>query len=150
MVTVTVPVEAAKVTLAYAIAFLFNIGVQVVGRVRAVKAFKKLKDAGATKEKFNRYTSDIMLASDRSVGNFVEWQGIFLSLFWANALVTGKEVELGYLYVGIRFLYPILAQLGGISQGGARPLILVATLPGYYVLGRYMYLLYQEAYVANA
>ncbi|OQR89226.1 hypothetical protein ACHHYP_06406 [Achlya hypogyna] len=56
---------------------------------------EKIKDAGATTEKLNRYTSDIMLAS-------------------------------------------------------GRPLILVATLPGYYVLGRYMFLLYQEAYIASA
>ncbi|OQR95520.1 hypothetical protein THRCLA_22126 [Thraustotheca clavata] len=146
---VAVHTEAAKVTLAYAGSFLFNILIQVYGKIRAVRHFKQLKAAGATKEKFNRYTSDIMLAGDRSVGNFVEWQGIFLSLFWANALVTGKEIELGYVYVAIRLAYPILAQLGGITQAGPRPLIFLATIPGYYVLLRYMYLLYQQLYVAQ-
>ncbi|KDO20202.1 hypothetical protein SPRG_13456 [Saprolegnia parasitica CBS 223.65] len=146
MVTVVVPPAAAKVTLAYAGAFLFNILIQVVGKVRSIRAFKALKAATSTKERYNRYTSDVLIAADRSVGNFVEWQGVFLSLFWANALVTGNEIELGYVYVAIRLLYPILAHAGGVTQAGPRPLIFLATVPGYYVLARYAYLLYQALY----
>jgi hypothetical protein len=107
-----------------------------------MKAHQKAKQAGS-KEKYNRFTDPIMLASDRSVGNFIEWQGIFLSLFWVNAILTGKEMYLGWVYVGIRFLYPFLALAGGVTTKGPQPLIFVATVPGYVVLGRLSYLIYQ-------
>ncbi|CAK4648337.1 unnamed protein product [Aphanomyces euteiches] len=139
--------EAGRVTLGYAAAFLFNIVIQVRGKVVSIQKFKKAKAAGLTKEAYNRYTCDIMLAADRSVGNFVEWQGIFLSLFWTNAVVAGgKEIWLGWVYVAIRFLYPILAHSGGTKKSGITPLIAVATVPGYYVLLRYMYLIYQDLF----
>jgi hypothetical protein len=111
--------EASKVTLGFAGAFLANIGYQLYAKVPAFKAFQKAKEAGS-KEKSNRYTSDILLAADRSVGNFVEWQGIFLSLFWANAALTGEEIWLGWVYVGIRIVYPLLAHFGGITKAGAK------------------------------
>ncbi|KAF0683255.1 Aste57867_24687 [Aphanomyces stellatus] len=139
--------EAGRVMLGYAASFFFAIVMQLSAKIRAVQKFKKDKAAGTTKEKFNRYTSDTMLAGDRSVGNFIEWQGLFLVLFWTNVLVAGaQDVWLGWVYVGSRFLYPILAQLGGIKQGGPMPLIFLATVPGYYVLFHYTYLIYRTVF----
>ncbi|RHY01100.1 hypothetical protein DYB36_012819 [Aphanomyces astaci] len=133
--------------LGYVASFLFAIVMQAVSKFSAMNRHKKDKADEKSKERFNRYTSDTMLAGDRSVGNFVEWQGAFLVLFWTNIVVAGaKEVWLGWVYVGIRFLYPVLAYLGGVKQGGAQPLILLATVPGYYVLLRYMYLIYMAVY----
>ncbi|RLO11273.1 hypothetical protein DYB28_010072 [Aphanomyces astaci] len=115
--------------LGYVASFLFAIVMQAVSKFSAMNRHKKDKADEKSKERFNRYTSDRMLAGDRSVGNFVEWQGAFLVLFWTNIVVAGaKEVWLGWVYVGIRFLYPVLAYLGGVKQGGAQPLILLATL----------------------
>ncbi|ETW03154.1 hypothetical protein H310_05573 [Aphanomyces invadans] len=145
--TDVIHLEGARVMLGYVASFLFAIVMQVFSKLSAMKQHKKDKASGASKERFNRYTSDLMLAGDRSVGNFVEWQGAFLVLFWTNIVAAGaKEVWLGWVYVGIRFAYPILAYLGGIKQSGAQPLIFLATLPGYYVLFRYMYLIYVAVY----
>ncbi|ETW00876.1 hypothetical protein H310_07396 [Aphanomyces invadans] len=139
-----IPREAAQVTLGYAGAFFFNIAMQVYGKVTDLRQFQMAKAAGTIKTKYNRYASDGMLAADRSVGNFVEWQGTFLALFWTNAVVAGgKELWLGWVYVVVRMLYPILAQRGALKKHGVTPLIFVATVPGYYVLLRYMYLIYR-------
>lgn len=133
--------EASSVTLGFFGAFLINIGYQLYAKFPAIKEFQKAKKAGS-KEKFNRYTSEILLAADRSVGNFVEWQGIFLSLFWANAALTGQEIWIGWIYVGIRILYPFLAHFGGITVAGAKPIIFLSTVPGYAVLFRLAYNIY--------
>ncbi|KAF0690656.1 Aste57867_17962 [Aphanomyces stellatus] len=138
--------EAAQVTLGYAGAFLFNIFMQVHGKITAVRQFRAAKAAGGA-GKYNRYTSNLMLAADRSVGNFVEWQGTFLALFWTNALVAGgKEIWLGWVYVAARVLYPLLARAGAIKKQGVTPLIFFSTVPGYYVLLRYMYLIYHGVF----
>jgi hypothetical protein len=133
--------EAAKITLAFGGSFIFNVLVQVKAKAGAMIAHRKAKQEGS-KEKFNRYTSDAMISADRCVGNFIEWQGLFLSLFWTNAVLTGKEIWLGWIYVGVRLLYPILAINGGVTKGGAQPLIFLVTVPGYVVLTRYAYLIY--------
>jgi hypothetical protein len=134
--------EAARITFWYIVAFLFNVfGVQVYFKFSALIQHKANKAKGS-KVAFNRYTDVRILAADRSVGNFVEWMGPFLALFWVNAALTGKGLEYGWLYVGIRVLYPFLALAGGITPAGPQPLIFLATLPGYYVLGYYMYQIY--------
>jgi hypothetical protein len=142
MISDNVVKEAAKVTLGVVGAFLFNIICQVQGKTAAVAEHKKLKAAGS-KEPFNRYTSDLMIAADRSVGNFLEWQVPFCLLFWLNAFVTGKELWIGWIWVGSRILYPILARLGGITKSGPGPLIFLATCPGYAVIFRYGYLIWK-------
>jgi hypothetical protein len=142
MLTPEIIKEGGKITLAFSGAFLFNVLVQVQGKIQSAMAHKRAKQAG-TKEKYNRFSDEIMIPSDRSVGNFIEWQGLFLSLFWVNAALTGKEMWLGWVYVGIRFLYPLLAISGGVTSKGPRPLIFFATGPGYVVLLRLGYLIYK-------
>jgi len=103
---------------------------------------------------YNRYTDDGMIAADRVVGNFTEWMGAFLTLFWLSVAIVGAEVLwAGWLYVGIRVLYPFLAHAGGVTSkgtvfylffehssmtvnmvlffAGATPIIFIATIPGY-------------------
>ena len=142
MISENVVREAAKITLGFVGSYFFNIILQVQGKIAAVAEHKKLKAAGS-KEPFNRYTSDLMIAADRSVGNFLEWQVPFCLLFWLNAYLTGTELWIGWIWVGSRILYPILARLGGIKKSGAGPLILLATIPGYVVLFRYGYLIWK-------
>lgn len=135
--------EAARITLWYFVAFLINVfGVQGVLKVSAALAHKASKATTGSKVAFNRYTDVRILAGDRCVGNFVEWMGIFLALFWVNAALTGRNIDYGWMYVASRLLYPVLALSGGITPSGPKPLIFFATMPGYYVLGLYMIQIY--------
>ena len=133
--------QASQITLAYVAAFFFTIIMQARLKFKALSEHK-LQKAQGSKAVFNRYTDPTMLAADRSVGNFIEWQGPFLVLFWLNAYVSGQYVQLGWVYVAARVLYPILAANGGIGTHGPKPLIFVATLPGYAVLIFYFYTIY--------
>lgn len=137
---------AARITLSYVGTFLFAIIVQTVSKIRAMAQHKANKAQTGSKEFFNRYTDVRILAADRSVGNFVEWMGAFLTLFWLNAFLTGDRVELGWIYVASRLLYPVLAVNGGISLAGAKPIIFLATVPGYYVLITYAWTIYAHLY----
>jgi hypothetical protein len=126
-------IAASRVLLVYGSAFVFAIGIQLYCKVRAKIENKK------EGKPFNRYDSDklYLLAADRGVGNYVEWAPAFLAFFGGAMLVEGPEVaKWGYLYACCRFLYPVVAQLGGIAQKGATPLIYFATVPMYAVLVR--------------
>ena len=132
----------AKVLVGYSAAFTFAVLLQLKikkGVAREFKAKKKaMTDAGQDVKdlRYNRYTDEdpLLKAADRGVGNFVEWAPAFLSLFLANAAVTGDATKLGWAYVALRVLYPILAVNGGISLAGAKPLIYLSTVPMYIVL----------------
>jgi hypothetical protein len=135
--------DAARVTLAYLIVFVLSIGLQVYGKVVAIKAHKKAKAEAASSVSgasmpapFNRYspTDATLLAADRVVGNFLEWAPAFLGLFWLSIVFAGKGIEVGWLYVALRVVYAVLAVNGGLAPSGARPLIFVATVPMYCVL----------------
>lgn len=131
----TVLKEAARISLYYVLSFLFTVGYQ--GYLK-FSAMAEHKGNNATRKPFERYGHVKILAGDRSVGNFLEWMGPFLILFWLNAFLNGTYVYMGWVYVASRFLYPILAGLGGIKASGPRPLIFLATLPGYVVLIFYL------------
>ncbi|KAJ3318006.1 hypothetical protein HDV06_000999 [Boothiomyces sp. JEL0866] len=137
--------EASKVTLGFVGTFLFTIGVQVAYKVKSFLNHKELKKAGS-KEKYDRYKDEIMVPVDRSVGNYIEWQGAFVLLFWMNAYLREKDIWVGWIYVGVRMVYPLLALAGGVSRKGAQPLIFLTTIPGYGVLSYYAYQIYKELY----
>ncbi len=121
--------------------FFWAVLVQVYCKVVAIKAHKAKKASGS-KEPFNRYTDEYMLAADRGVGNWLEWAPSFILLFWLNALFTGENVSLGWVYVASRAAYPLLALMGGIKTSGAKGPIFLSTLPGYAVLFKYAYDVY--------
>jgi hypothetical protein len=121
--------------------FFWAVLVQVYCKVVAIKAHKSKKASGS-KEPFNRYTDETMLAADRGVGNWLEWAPSFIVLFWLNALFTGENVFLGWVYVASRAAYPMLALVGGIKPSGAKGPIFLSTLPGYFVLFKYAYDVY--------
>jgi hypothetical protein len=140
--------QACKITLAFAGSYLFTIAVQVSYKIIQVKKHsarkaQAIQDGKEFKEKMDRYNDPIMIPADRAVGNFLEWQVPFLTLFWVNAALRGQDLYLGWIYVGLRTVYPLIAINGGITRAGARPKILFATLPGYAILFRYAYLIYQ-------
>jgi len=134
----------ARVTVAYASAFAFSVLVQLVAKRRAAMAYREAKKRGELPPdaRFNRYdvagADDALIAADRGVGNTLEWSPWFLSLFWADLAVAGPAVAVpwGWAYVAARFAYPVLAQLGGVTRGGPRPLIFLSTVPGYAALLR--------------
>jgi len=135
--------EAAKITFWFVGSFVWTVLFQVAYKARSILMFRRRKSQGEFKEKFDRYNDPEMLPVDRSVGNFLEWQLVFMALFWLNALLTGRDLWVGWIYVFVRFLYPILALLrNGISRRGPAPHMFLATLPGYGVLIYYAYLIY--------
>ncbi len=87
---------------------------------------------------YNRYSDTLILAGDRAVGNFLEWQVAFLSLFWLNAALTGTNVWVGWVFIGARALYLVFAK-SAIRPQGIKPHLLLATVPGYLVLFFYIY-----------
>jgi hypothetical protein len=121
--------------------FTLAVLIQVYSKVVAEKAHKAKKASGS-KEPFNRYTDELMLAGDRGVGNWLEWAPCFIVLFWLNALLTGENVFLGWVYVAARAAYPLLALMGGIKTSGAKPTIFLSTGPAYAVLIKYAYDIY--------
>jgi hypothetical protein len=136
--------EAAAVTLGFSAVFLFNIFVQLRARIRSIGDFKEQKKEGS-KEKYVRYGAQDLIASDRSVGNLVEWQGVFLSLFWTNAILTGKDIWLGWAYVGLRAIYPFVAiGMGGITESGIKPQIALVTFPAYMILLKLAFNIYNH------
>jgi hypothetical protein len=136
--------EASKIILAYFGTFLWAMIFQTTSKFKAAAAHKKEKAGRDSKIQFNRYTDPHILAGDRCVGNWQEWAIPFLLVFWLNVLLTGKEqLHLGWVYVFSRALYPLLAVNGGITLSGAKPLIFIATMPGYYVILRLAYHAYQ-------
>jgi hypothetical protein len=134
--------EACKVTLGFFGAYGFNIGVQVYHKFQANIEHSRLKKLGH-KEKLDIYNSPTMLASTRSVANFLEWQGPFLALFWMNAIVNKTGISWGWVTVLARIAYPLLACSGGITQAGIKPRMFLATVPAYAVLIYYGVKLYQ-------
>lgn len=75
-----------------------------------------------------------LLRADRSLGNFLEYSTLFVSLLWIHTALIGDCEAIGFSYVFLRALYPILAYAGGITFSGAKPIIYLSTLPGYGVL----------------
>jgi hypothetical protein len=128
--------QASRVTFAYLSVFTLLIFVQTYAKALAMKAARKRKETDAS-FRFNRYQSDdpFLLQCDRAVGNFLEWAPSFLGFFWMHVLILGDSAVLpGYVYVGARALYPVLAASGGISRRGASPIIFASTVPAYLAL----------------
>lgn len=136
----------ARVTVLYIAWFTILIHIQLYAKISAMQQHKKSKKQAAdshdeatktTKKKFNRYTSDneLLIISDRIVGNYLEWLVPFLCNLWLSLLTTGKGEKLGYAYIGFRILYVFIAFKGGIKLSGAQPIIFMATVPMYCILG---------------
>ncbi|KAI8912470.1 hypothetical protein EDD86DRAFT_201434 [Gorgonomyces haynaldii] len=134
--------EACQVTLGYFGVFLLTILFQVYLKAKTIIDHRQKKQQGS-KEKLDIYNSPIMLIGNRSTGNFVEWQTIFLGLFWMNAILNGTYLWVGWIGVGARLAYPIFALIGGIKQSGANGPIFLATIPHYAVMTFYSYQVYQ-------
>jgi MAPEG family len=120
---------AVHITTAWIAVFVVAIVQQARTKFAAGAAAKKRG------ERFNRYTCEATLVADRTVANQLEWGPAFLALFWMASVATGGgTLALGWAYVGLRALYIVLAANGGLCAGGARPKILLATVPAYGVL----------------
>jgi uncharacterized membrane protein (Fun14 family) len=141
----TVLKEACKISLAYTGAFTFQLLFQAKDKVSAITQHAQQKKLDS-KLKFNRYENEQMLISDRIVGNFLEFGHIFLVLFWVNAVLNQSHVWVGWIWIASRYLYPFLANMGGITRAGAQPIIFIATFPMYGVLIFYAIKCYQALY----
>lgn len=131
--------EAAQVTYAFAMVFILATSYQIYAKFAAqIRHNRSKKDSSdnAKVEPFNRYASSdsSLVAADRCVGNLLEWSLPFLTLFWLSVVFAGEGIQLGWIYVLFRAVYIVVVALGGIDQGGAKPLILVATIPSYICL----------------
>lgn len=122
---------AARVTTAFALLYVATLIYQGLAKLPLAHSALKAKD-----KRFNRYTDERMLAIDRSVGNLLEWSVPFLAIFWLSMLLTdGATLRAGWVYVGFRALYPLLAVFGrGVGTIGPKPIILAATVPTYAAL----------------
>lgn len=89
------------------------------------------------KEKYERAKDLSLLPYDRTVGNLMEWALPFLGFFWMSMILTnGATVTAGWAYVVARAFYPFAAiYMRGVAGDGARPPILLATVPAYIALG---------------
>jgi len=74
--------------------------------------------------------------ADRTVANAMEQMVAFLLLLWLYAVFGNARVAgaLGFVYVGFRFVYPILWSYGGQFT----LLVELSTQPGYMVIGWYL------------
>jgi uncharacterized membrane protein YecN with MAPEG domain len=130
----------AKVMLGYTSVFTCAVLLQLYMKVNSIKQFKQMKKKLAAEGKdvselqYNRYSDTALMVADRIVGNFNEWAPSFIVLFGTNVALGNDVVTLGWSYVALRFMYPILALSGGLNTTGARPLIFAATMPMYGVL----------------
>ncbi|KAJ3371481.1 hypothetical protein HDU91_005195 [Kappamyces sp. JEL0680] len=139
----------AQVILGYLGSYTWTILLQLVSTAQLTQAYKpfsfkkwkKDQEKKGLKERYNRYTDPFMIPVDRSVGNFIEWQIPFLSTLVLNAALNGpRDIWVGWIYVAIKFLYPVFALMGGLDHGKVvvtRPLIFLSTVPGYGVLMYY-------------
>ncbi len=120
--------------------FFLSIYYQAKLKFAALAAAKvEAKASGkSVKDSYNRYSDQKILAGDRAVGNFLEWQGVFLILFWLNAALNGSFVWVGWVFVAARLFYLLLAP-SAIQPSGIKVYLLAATAPAYCVLVFYLY-----------
>ena len=128
--------EAAQITFAYIIVYFLCISVQVYIKIKSTVTAAKKKEG---LQGYKRYEDPTCLVADRIVGNTLEWMPVFLGLFWLNYLVGQGVQSVAWVYVVCRLVYPFLAVRGGITKAGAQPLILLSTIPAYFVLFYYGY-----------
>lgn len=123
--------QAAQVTSAFLLLIVGSLLAQGLTRVRRFAAARKRK------EKYERAKDLTLIPFDRSVGNLLEWALPFLGFFWMSMVLTsGGTLTAGWVYVGFRALYPLVAIFQrGVGAEGARTPILVATVPAYIALG---------------
>lgn len=133
---------AIRGTLIYISLYMVFIQFQAYSKFYIFHQKKKeviAKDDGMkTKVSFRAvkyYNSKDMLAlnGDRTVGNFVEFAFVFLSLLWIHAIFVNpnESFTIAVLYTFFRSLYPIL-----FNQ--PLPGILLSTVPMYIILA-YMF-----------
>ena len=87
--------------------------------------------------RFDRYgsTDPKLRAADRVQLNTLEHMPTFLSLLWLHATVVdpAQAAIFGWLYVGLRALYPFF--LGAELGENIQPRVLINTFSGYLLLG---------------
>lgn len=141
--------KCAHITIAYFLVLALTQLYQGSLRIRVFLKHQKNKSVHETKQKYMRYGHEDLLAADRCIGNFVEWMGPFMGVFWLNAILDGQYVELGWVYVASRILYPFIAVgLNGITSSGPDPIMYLATTPGYLVIGFYAYRVFRIFYLS--
>eukprot|EP00055_Hartaetosiga_balthica_P013336 m.67937 g.67937 ORF g.67937 m.67937 type:complete len:157 (+) comp8232_c0_seq1:118-588(+) len=96
------------------------------------------------KKKFVRYYNadePEMLRADRVVGNTMEQLGPFVVLYWLSLFIVSAKggdatylAKSGWIYILGRVLYFPLFLMSGTKRG-IKPLILLATVPCYLVIG---------------
>ena len=85
----------------------------------------------------NGFSGTLALVMDRTVANYVEQMGPFVTSTWLHALlVTGgpqAAARLGCIYIVSRIAYPICFYVG-------HPWLQISTVPGYMVIWYQLYL----------
>ena len=87
------------------------------------------------KVKYYNSSDHIALNGDRTVGNFVEYAFVFLSVLWMHALFVdpSQSFTLAVCYTFSRSYYPVVFKLGP-------PWLFCSTVPGYVII---MYMMQQ-------
>jgi hypothetical protein len=134
--------EAARVTLGHCMALVLALTNQAVLKFILLAEHRR---SGKPMKEFNRYTHPGMFLADRAVGNFLEWQSVFLPLFWLNAILCRDQIWLGWIWVVGRTMYPFISKIG-LNEKGPKPVQLVATLPSYVLFAYYGIRIYQALF----
>lgn len=144
--------EGARITFGFGMAYFGSLLVQMYTKLKlAVRARSEGKP-------FARYDgSNVeMVVADRCSGNLLEWTPMFLCTFWPALLLSHAAradatnlVRLGWTYVAFRAVYPLIAGHGGIGRSGARPLVLLATVPAYLCLAYFSYVTVRLGFLAH-
>jgi hypothetical protein len=134
---------AVQGTLLYIGLFIIFIQFQAFSKFYLLAQKKQeQKKTDSTKEKISfrtvKYYNSVdalALNGDRTVGNFVEFAFVFLSLLWLHAIFVNpsESFTLALLYTIFRGYYPVVFAMG-------IPYLLLSTVPAYFVL---TYMAYQ-------
>jgi hypothetical protein len=86
-----------------------------------------------TTVKYYNADDHLALNGDRTVGNFVEFAFVFLSVLWIHALFVDatQSFKLAAWYTFFRSYYPFVFRYGP-------PYLFASTVPGYVVIGYMM------------
>jgi uncharacterized MAPEG superfamily protein len=136
--TTKTPRPTALITVAWALTLAGALINQGTTRLRLRIAAKRAKRKAP--EGYGPSAPPALHAASRVSANTLEWGAVFLPLLWVAAMATeGANPgvnKAGWIYVGARVLYAVLAVgAGGVSARGPEPAILAATGPAYACLG---------------
>jgi len=84
--------------------------------------------------KYGGKGTKLNLSMNRTVGNFIEQSIVFLAALWMHAIFVDVQtaVKVGWTWIAIRSIYPLVFYIGGFS-------VFLCTIPAYvcvwYLLG---------------